>query len=129
MQNMNALIADKQLQTIVRSIIETNWVSVSYDPSGTLKEYNIVTTDGVMLSLEASPTFGNGKNHYFEYSIWLDDTEIANVVVPQERKIYSPSEEIVLSFFDMCSSKVIWQEMQNKLKNTLGGLGTKQYTC
>ncbi|MBQ8729040.1 MAG: hypothetical protein IJY77_01970, partial [Alphaproteobacteria bacterium] len=68
-------------------------------------------------------------NHYFEYSIWLDDTEIANVVVPQERKIYSPSEEIVLSFFDMCSSKVIWQEMQNKLKNTLGGLGTKQYTC
>lgn len=126
---MSIIATDKQLQTIVRSIIETNWVSVSYDPSGTMKEYSILTPDNVILSLEVSPTFGNGKNHYLEYSIWLDETEIANVVVPRERTIYLPEEEIVLSFFEMCSNKVIWQEMQSRLKNTLGGLGAKQYTC
>ncbi len=128
MQNTNALATDKQLQTIVQAIIATNWVSVSYDPSGTLKEYSILTSDNTILSLEVSPTFGNGKNHYFEYSIWLDETEIANVVVPRERKIYSLAEEIVLSFFEMCSNKIIWQEMQSRMQNALGGLGPKQYS-
>ncbi len=125
---MSIIATDKQLQLIVRSIIATNWVSVSYDPSGTLKEYDIITPENTVLNLEVSPTFGNGKNHYFEYSIWLDETEIANVVVPRERTIYSPEEEIVLSFFEMCSNKVIWQEMQSRMQNTLGGImGAKQY--
>lgn len=124
---MNIIATDKELQAIIRSIIMTGSISVYNDPSGTLKDYDIRMPDDTTLNLEISPTSGNGKNHYFEYSIWLNDVEIANIVVPRERKIYSPEEEIVLSFFEMCSNRVIWQEMQSRLQNTFIGTASKQY--
>ena len=128
MQKIN-IASDVKLQTIIRSLIMTEWVSVNFDPSGQIKEYHITATNGTALDLEICPMNSDDKNHYFAYTIYLNDTEVANAIIPQERTIHSPIEDIILGFFQMCSDKIIWQETKTRLQNTLGGMAQKIYSC
>lgn len=124
---MNVISSDQELQTLLQKIISAGTVSVFIDPDGIMKEYSVITHDGVLLTCACMRTTNNKNMLAYEYSVSLNENTVSTVIIPAGRTIYLPEEQSILNLIKMCSDKLIWQETKNRLQNIFGGAKTKIY--
>lgn len=108
---------------IIQSEIKVGWVSSYVDPSGQTREYSIFMQNGQFLALTSEKI-----DDVYVYAIYLEDRELCFMSIPVANKIHTPSEERVLNLFNLCSSKVIWQEMNRFAKGPIIGQNNKSYS-
>ncbi len=119
--DMPNIIQDKGLQEFVRNMIMTNTVSTNSDETGNMRSYIIrdIASDAILI-LDALPLISNDMKPFVNYSITLNDIEIADFYIPVGRTMYSPDEELVIRLFAMCSSKLIMQEATFQMQMMIG---------
>lgn len=98
-----------ELCEIVRLYIDSGWVSVYVDPDGEFHEYTIMV-GGSTLYLRRTYI-----DHGIEYMIEYDDRIIARVDISSGAKARTVSESEILQLFNLCSARIIAQEMRTRI--------------
>ncbi|MBQ8294287.1 MAG: hypothetical protein IJX89_02790 [Alphaproteobacteria bacterium] len=102
---------DQDTLKLIQNAINAGWVSVYYDPSGQIKEYTTLIPGNLLLNAEKYLAKDDGITQYYDYTIAIDDTIVAEATIPTNKKFYSPQEQDILSIYKQMSEKVIFQEM------------------
>lgn len=102
---------DQDTLKLIRNAINSGWVSVYYDPSGQIKEYATLMLGNLLLNAEQCLATNDGITQYYDYTIAIDNTIVAEATIPTNKKFYSPQEQDILSVYKQMSEKVIFQEM------------------
>ena len=121
-QDEKLLLTSMQVSEI-QNAINSGRVSVYADPSGKMREYSVVMPDDRTLTLDF-----NIYSTRCEYSVWIEEEEIAWVEVGIGAKKLTPSQSQILDLFRRCSNKVIWQETHFFLTRAMAGKGDKSYS-
>lgn len=121
-QDERLLLTSMQVSEI-QNAINSGWVSVYIDPDGMMREYSIFMPDDRLLCMTIEVSYD-----CCNYIISIDGEDIANVVVSGANKNADPVRDAVLKLFKICSSKVIWQEMNGQLMHMLSGKIGKKYS-
>ena len=121
-QDEKLLLTSMQVSEI-QNAINSGRVSVYADPSGNMHEYSVVMSDDRILTLDF-----NIYSTRCEYSIWIEEEEIAWVAIPNGTKGTTPPQSQILDLFRRCANKVIWQETHFFLTRAMAGKGDKSYS-
>ena len=121
-QDKRLLLTSMQVSEI-QNAINSGRVSVYADPSGNMREYSVIMPDDRTLSLDF-----NIYRDRCEYSIWIEEEEIAWVEVGIGAKKLTPTQSQILDLFRLCSNKVMWQETYFYLTRAISGNGGKSYS-
>lgn len=114
------LIDNIELQTKIRQAIIDNPVSVNRFASDIFTNnavYTVETPDGTIFNFEQLELFRDKNKTIFEYCISVNGHEIASTTLADGKKTMAQPAQTILGFFQMCSSKLIYQEMQNNVHN------------
>ena len=123
MTKRQTFLLDSALFAKIQAAINSGWVSVYIDPDGMMREYTVFMPDDSLLCMTMEVSYD-----CCNYIISIDEEDIANVVVPGANKNADPVRDAVLKLFKICSSKVIWQEMNGQLMHMLSGKTRKMYS-
>lgn len=104
--------SDKKLHEYIQTIIKINFVSLNIDTTGQIREYSVQINKYQTLVFAAYSCAGET-----EYEISLDDTVLLNMQISDKKRFYTPHEELVLKIFNMCSSRVVSQEIEKMFGN------------
>lgn len=108
------LTREQNIQNLLRRAIAKNSISVTKDGFGTTL-YSFTDKLGTSYTLEQTPVFSINNITTYMYSIFLADYNIASAVISCNEKKLGRAEQIILEFFQLCSQRVIYQELQSDI--------------
>ena len=108
------LTRELNIQNLLRRAIAKNSISVTKDAFGTTL-YSFTDELGTSYKLEQTPVFIVNNITTYMYSIFLADYNIASAVISCNEKKLGRAEQIILEFFQLCSQRVIYQELQSDI--------------
>ena len=110
---------DEKVEEMIRHAISAGKVSVlqQYDEPNTI--YQIIADDGNVYELECNFMYGDKDVKFYEYAIFVNYEEFANQIISNRARAYTPMESSILKLFKLCSTKVIYQEMQAAVHNNV----------
>ncbi|MBQ2016932.1 MAG: hypothetical protein II208_00190 [Alphaproteobacteria bacterium] len=112
--------ADTKLQEEIRQAIIDGFVSVYRIANGDSLEstdYSVVGKDGTAYDFEQSVLYKEKDATYYEYTISVDGYDVASTILSDKEKTFAQPTLAILRLFQACSSKLIYQEMQNTVHN------------
>ncbi|MBO5739654.1 MAG: hypothetical protein J6R52_01135 [Alphaproteobacteria bacterium] len=112
--------ADTLLQEKIRQAIIDGYVSVYRITNGDSLEstdYSLVGKDGTAYDFEQLMLYKNKDATIYKYSIYVDGYKVANTIISDKKKTMAQPALCVLKLFQMCSTKLIYQEMQSAIHN------------
>lgn len=112
--------ADTLLQEKIRQAIIGGHVSVYKvlsDDSLASTDYSVVGKDGTSYDFEQMVLYNDKDATIYEYSIYVDGHEVANTIISDKEKTVAQPALCILKLFQACSTKLIYQEMQNTVHN------------
>lgn len=112
---------------LIEEAIKIAAVSVYNHPDGNFREYSFDLFDGQKAALETVNITNQKGETATQFNIFVEEKNISSVIIPKNRKIYSPEELRIIKLFNSCASKVIFQEMNTIYTGLAGKLKNKTY--
>ena len=111
---------DMELQEKIRQAIIDGYVSVYHVVcNGSLDstDYSVTDKNGITYDFEQLRLFEDKGEIFYEYSIYIEGNDVACTILSDKKKTIAEPTQTILKLFQLCSSKVIYQEMQNTIHN------------
>ena len=109
----------KKLHEYIQTIIRINFVSLNIDSTGQIREYSVQINEHQTMVFVAY-SYAGGT----EYEISLDDMVLLNIQISDKNRFHTPREELVIKIFNLCSSRVVSQEIEKMF----GDMNQKTYS-
>lgn len=112
------LIKHKNIQDLLRRAILKSPISVikTVDNDGFCTIcYTFTDEFNTTCKLEQTPVFRTNGDTTYMYSIFLEHFNIADAIISCNEKTLQHDEQMILNFFQLCSQRVIYQEMQSDI--------------
>lgn len=118
MNNSNTILLSKDDKQIIYEIIVAGIVCVYADDTGI--DYMVDLPNGLSLTASCDVVAENLKIREIEYTLQINEVIVASIRMKNTAQLRTPEIQNILDVFQMCSNKIIQQEIRMQQNAMLG---------
>ena len=123
MNNANTILLSKDDKRVIYEIIVAGIVCVCADDTGI--DYTVDLPNGLSLTASCDVIAENLKIQEIEYTLQINEVIVASVRMKNTAQLRTPEIQNILDVFQMCSNKIIQQEIRMQQNAMLGKVWQK----